>query len=151
MTNNSAIANVRPWRDDLRGARFQNAAMAKRPRKPRLDQYQALREASGWYLAAWRDFAGMTLEDLAEAAGTSKGMVSDLETGALNAKGERAQRFNRDWVDKFAAAIGTTGGFLIDRNPFDADPTLDAWQEAYRDLSSDQRELAIKLVRQLKG
>jgi transcriptional regulator with XRE-family HTH domain len=92
--------------------------MAKRPRKPREGQYEAYRQASGWYLAAWRDRRGLTLEELAGEVGTSKGVVSDLETGARRSSGALAQRFNRDDVDHFARALGVTGGFLIDVNPY---------------------------------
>lgn len=123
--------------------------MAKRPRKPRLDLYEAMRDASGWYLAAWRDFRGLTLEDLADEAGTSKGMVSDLETGARNSKGQIAQRFNRDWLDKFSAALGVRRGHLIDVNPYAVDEQETAWAELFRNFTPEQRALAINLARQI--
>lgn len=123
--------------------------MARRPRKPRLDQYETLKEASGWYLAAWRDHRELTLEELAAEVGTSKGMVSDLETGALKSNGERAQRFNRDWVDKFSQALGTTGGFLIDVNPFGSEGRLAELSETFRKLSEEDRSVVIELAASL--
>ena len=43
---------------------------------------EALREASGWYAAAWRDFKKITQQELADEVGSSRGQVSDLETGS---------------------------------------------------------------------
>lgn len=120
--------------------------MARRPRKPRLDQYEAFKKASGWYLAAWRDHRGLTLEELAAEVDITKGMVSDFETGALKSNGTQAQRFNRDWVDKFAKALGTTGGYLIDINPFGDESKLVAIADVYRRLSDADREVAVSLV-----
>lgn len=39
-------------------------------------------DGSAWFLKAWRTHRGLTLQALAEAAGTSRGYVSDLERGA---------------------------------------------------------------------
>jgi transcriptional regulator with XRE-family HTH domain len=83
--------------------------MARKPRSARHALYEEYRAASGWYLAAWRDYRGLTLEDLADELGKTKGYVSDLETGA--ARGGRASnRFNRDTLMAVAQAVGTTGG-----------------------------------------
>lgn len=151
MTNNSAIANVRLLRDDFRGRRFHNVGMAKRPRKPRIEQYEAFKEASGWYLAAWRDFRGLTLEELADEAQTSKGVVSDMETGALKSSGDRAQRFNRDWIDRFSKALGTSGGFLIDVNPYAVDPAVFDLGRRYGELSAADRTAVEQLVSHLES
>lgn len=115
--------------------------MAKRSRKVREDDVHAkFRAASGWYLAAWRDKRGLTLEELAEEVGTSRGVVSDLETGAFRKNGAKAQRFNRDDVEKFAAALGTTGGFLIDVNPFENSLKVELAEKAEQ---LDERDLEL--------
>lgn len=129
-----------------------NANMPKRPRKQRTqEQLEAYKEASGWYLAAWRDYRGLTLEELAEEVGTSKGVVSDLETGAKRANGQLAQRFNKDDVSRFAKALDTTGGFLLDMNPFTVDPdTYDLGSKIQR-LDRQSQSLVRDLTERLLG
>lgn len=95
-----------------------DANMASYARKTRpIEVYEAFRQASGWYLAAWRDFSGLTLDDMSAELGHSKGYISDLETGAVRA-GRPPTRFNRDLIEKVARVVNTTGGRLIDVNPF---------------------------------
>ena len=125
--------------------------MAKRPRKPRLEQYEAFREASGWYLAAWRDYRNLTLEDLAAEAGTSKGVVSDMETGNQKSNGTKAQRFNRDWIERFARALDCTGGYLIDVNPFVQDPQLAETSAKLRKLAPEDRHMIDGMIDRLLG
>lgn len=123
--------------------------MAK-PRKGRADLYASYRAASGWYLAAWRDFKGLTLDDLAAEIGSSKGYVSDLETGA--SRPDRAiRRFNRDIVDSVAKALGTTGGRLIDINPYALDEDEDRFGNVIRTLDPDQRRAVLQLAETLGG
>lgn len=118
---------------------------ARRPRKPRLDQYEAYKAASGWYLAAWRDHRGLTLEELAAEIDSSKGFVSDLETGATDKDGKQ-RRFNRDLVEKLARALGTTGGFLIDSNPFAPAGRFDDRAGAIRRLPERDQDEVFRLV-----
>lgn len=113
--------------------------------------HASYKEASGWYLAAWRDFVGMTLEELAEQVGTSKGVVSDLETGARRSNGALAQRFNKDDVERFARALSTTGGDLLDTNPFAGEPDLGAFMAKIRRLGSDDRKYLEELADRLLG
>ena len=123
--------------------------MAIRPRKARHDQYQAYRDASGWWLAAWRDYRGLTLDELAEELGRTKGYVSDIETGPVRG-GRPATRFNRDTVDQMAKALGTTGGRLIDVNPFDLDEPAEGVAHILRDLDQPSRDAVIQMVEQLR-
>jgi transcriptional regulator with XRE-family HTH domain len=57
--------NVRCQRDDISPQISQGANMA----------------GQEWYLKAWRTHRGLTLQALAELAGTSRGYISDLESG----------------------------------------------------------------------
>jgi len=82
-----------------------------------MEVYETYRQASGWYLAAWRDFSGLTLDDMSAELGHSKGYISDLETGAVRA-GRPPTRFNRDLIEKVSLVVNTSGGRLIDVNPF---------------------------------
>ena len=55
---------------------------------------------SPWRLKAWREERGLSLVELATAAGTSKGYLSDLERGK--------RPFNARIATKLAAALGIT-------------------------------------------
>jgi len=109
-------------------------------RAPRFADHTTYRANSGWWLAAWRDYVGMTLLELAEAMDTSKGQVSDLETGNGTA------RYNRDWVERAAKALSIPQGYLMDVNPFAADEVLERMISAYRDLEDDERATAAGMV-----
>ncbi len=53
---------------------------------------------AGWHLRAWRKSRKLTVERFAAMIDTSPGQLSDLETGK--------RRWNRDWVEKCASALG---------------------------------------------
>lgn len=123
--------------------------MAIRPRKARHDLYQTYRDASGWWAAAWRDYRGLTLDELAEELGRTKGYVSDIETGASR-HGRPATRFNRDTIDQMAKALNTTGGRLIDVNPFALEEHGEGIESIFRDLDRPSRDAVIQLVESLR-
>lgn len=106
--------------------------MAKRPKEP--GHYDDLRAKSGWYAAAWRDHRGLSLQDMADAMGSSRGQISDLETGAKT-------RYNRDWLERFCTALDVAAGDLIDTNPFKEDARFAAVRRAFPQL--DQNDLAM--------
>jgi len=124
--------------------------MARRPRKPRTADYDRYRSSSGWWLGAWRDYRGLTLEELASEVDLTKGMISDLETGALRSTGNRAQRFNADTIDAMAKALNVRPGWLLDVNPFAADPHWLAVTEGFEDLDDQARAAVAGLVQQLR-
>lgn len=61
------------------------------------------------YLKAWREFRRMSQEKLAEEIGTTKAVISLLESGQrpLSAK----------WLRKIAPVLRTTPGHLLDHDP----------------------------------
>lgn len=61
------------------------------------------------YLQAWRKFRRMTQQELADGIGTTKAVVSLLESGdrPLSAK----------WLRKIAPVLKTTPGHLLDHDP----------------------------------
>jgi transcriptional regulator with XRE-family HTH domain len=67
---------------------------------------------SGWHLKAWRKARGLSQEALAEKAGTSKGYLSDLESGKRPIPPGRL-------VDRIAAALEIQPADLF-RSPDDA-------------------------------
>ncbi|MCZ4109557.1 helix-turn-helix transcriptional regulator [Brevundimonas diminuta] len=122
--------------------------MARKPRSGRAELYETYREASGWYLAAWRDFRGLTLEELAAELGVSKGYLSDLETGAFRS-GRNPTRFNRETLQAAAKALQTTGGRLIDVNPNEMDERADQIEIIFRDLDPASRDAVIQMAQTL--
>lgn len=141
---------VRHCRTDLIADCSDIPNMAEKPRKARHDLYPEYRRRSGWYLAAWRDFAGLTLEDLAEELSKSKGYVSDLETGA--ARPDRPPtRFNRDLVERVAEVVGTTGGRLIDVNPFEVTDRMKRLNEAVAQLDDAGQDAVLEMAERWLG
>lgn len=65
-----------------------------------------------FYLRERRNYAGLTQQALADAMGTTKGVVSQLETGFT--------RYNEDWVVKAAQALRIEPADLL--TPLDAVP-----------------------------
>lgn len=87
------------------------------------------------YLGAWRKFRRMTQEELAERVGTTKAVISLLESGQrpLSAK----------WLRKFAPVLRTTPGHLLDHDP-ESLPTdvIDIWSQIpVRDRDTARRVL----------
>lgn len=117
--------------------------MTAKPRKTR--PYEDYRARSGWYLAAWRDIKGLTLEDLAAELGRSRGYISDLETGAVRPP-RAATRFNRDLIEQVAKVVGTTGGRLIDVNPFELDEQMDRLDAAIARLDHAGRAAILNMA-----
>ncbi|CAN7172174.1 helix-turn-helix domain-containing protein [Brevundimonas sp. LjRoot202] len=123
--------------------------MSDKPHKTRpLELYEEYREKSGWYLAAWRDWAGLTLEELASELGRSRGYISDLETGAVR-KDRPPTRFNRDLVQQVANAVGTKGGRLIDVNPFTAWEHEERLNSTLSRLADEDRNAVLDMAERL--
>jgi transcriptional regulator with XRE-family HTH domain len=99
---------------------FYNANMTERPRN---------------HLRAWREFRKMTQEQLADAVGTDKGVISLLESGARG--------LSDKWLRRLAPVLGTSAGHLLDHDPNEL-PTdiIDIWSEiAERDKATARRVL----------
>lgn len=71
-------------------------------------------------LASWRRFRHLTQEELAELVGTTKAVISNLETGARG--------LSDKWLRRLAPALNTSPGYIMDHDPNDL-PTavLDVW------------------------
>lgn len=90
-------------------------------------------------LQAWREFRRLTQVELAEAVGTTAGMISHLESG------ERG--LSSKWLRRLAPALGTSPGFLLDHNPFDLDnDILEIWNRADQAQKKQIRAVAEALV-----
>lgn len=84
------------------------------------------------YLREWRKHAGLTQEQLAEAVGTSKSQISELERYNL--------QLSPKWLIRLAPVLKTQPGFILDHNPDDLDnDIIDIWS---RIPERDRRQAA---------
>jgi len=73
-----------------------------------------------FFLRQWREFRGMTQDELAEEVDTSKGYLSQME------RGDRP--YNRKWLLKFATALHIRPDQLLGPPPHLSDK--DSWSDA---------------------
>lgn len=92
------------------------------------------------FLRHWRKKKGLTLEELAEKVGTTKAVVSLLEN--------EKRPLSAKWLRKFAEALDTTPGRILDVDPNEASAeVLDIWDH----MSKRDRPRAIRVLRSLTG
>jgi len=91
------------------------------------------------HLAAWREFRGMTQEQLGEAAGTTGSTISMLE------RGERG--LSVKWLLRLAPALKTTPGFIIDHDPREIPADVMALWEA---IPHERRDQAMRVLETFK-
>lgn len=95
--------------------------------------------ASRNHLRAWRTFRGMTQEQLANAVDTTKGVISQIESGDRGLSGK--------WLNRLAPVLGTTPGFLLDHDPNDL-PT--AFLDVINEIPEDRRDLALDVLKRFR-
>lgn len=61
------------------------------------------------YLRAWREYRGLTQEELAEKVGTTKAVISLLEN--------EKRPLSSKWLRKLAEALSTQPGYILDHDP----------------------------------
>lgn len=91
------------------------------------------------HLRAWRKFRLLTQEELADAVGTTKAVISNLENG------ERG--LSDKWLFRLAPALQTKPGTLLDHDPNDL-PTdvLDTWAA----IPEENRAQALRVLESFK-
>lgn len=92
------------------------------------------------FLQAWRKFRDMTQDELAEAVGTTKAVISLLESGQrpLSAK----------WLRKLAPVLKTTPGHLLDHDPAEMSADIfDIWMHADSRQRRQIADIAKTIVR----
>lgn len=78
------------------------------------------------YLRQWREHARLSQDELAEAAGTTKGVISLLEN--------EKRPLSSKWLRKFAEILGTQPGYILDLDPTEMDPEIfEAWQSVRKE------------------
>lgn len=91
-------------------------------------------------LRAWREYRGLTQEQLAEKANTAGNVIGLLESG------ERG--LSDKWLQRLAPILGTTAGFLLDHDPNDIDA---AFVEAALEVPKDRRAQALRILKTFTG
>ncbi len=120
--NRISSGKVYSPRNDFQGAPAQTANMAK--------------TADPNHLRAWRDFRKLTQEQLAESVGTTKAVISLLESGD--------RQLSSKWLRRLAPALNTRPGFLLDFDPEDMDQEM---LSAILAVPKSSREQAIKVLK----
>lgn len=88
------------------------------------------------YLREWRKKREMTQEQLAEAVGTTKSQISELERYNL--------RLSDKWLRRLAPVLKVQQGWILDYSPDDLNADiLDTWGQ----IDEDDREQAIRVLR----
>lgn len=71
-------------------------------------------------LRAWRKHKKMTQQELADAVGTAKSVISDLERGVV--------QLSDKWLRRLAPVLDTKPGYILDYEPDDLDSDIiDIW------------------------
>lgn len=92
------------------------------------------------YLREWRQFRGMTQQQLAEAVGTNANMIQYLESGerGLSAK----------WLRRLAPILDTTSGMILDHDPHTLDSDIiEIWATASNREKRQIADVAKAIVR----
>jgi transcriptional regulator with XRE-family HTH domain len=92
------------------------------------------------HLRAWREWANLSQQRLAEMAGTSFQVIGYLERGRT--------QLSAKWLRRLAPAIGITPGLLLDHDPAELDRDLiDTWVKATPRERKQIAEIAVAITR----
>lgn len=87
----------------------ENSAMSKRGPYKKSAQKAAPPRWRRTFLAEWRDFRGLTQEELAAKANVSVGLISAIES--------QKSAYSAESLDSLARALGIERGMLLDVSP----------------------------------
>lgn len=114
---------------------FHNLGSARIGAFPQNVKMETRKNGGPNYLKAWRDRRRMTLEELAEAIGTSASVIGYLESGerGLSAK----------WLRRLAPALKITPGLLLDHHPDKlSDDMIKMWTNATEEKKQQITDMA---------
>lgn len=124
ITDKSQAPNVRDLRNDWPDGCSYNHDMERPPH----------------YLREWRSFRRMTQQELADAIGTSKSAISDLERGVL--------QLSPKWLNRLAPVLKTQPGHILDHDPEELDnDIIDIWSR----IPERDKEQARRVLRSFTG
>lgn len=109
--------------------RMQNASMAKRVR-PRFKSGPRRH-----FIRQWREYRGLTQEQLAERIDVTAGTISQLENGRIS--------YTQPTLEAIAEALQTTPGDILNVDPTREGAIWSIWET----LATADREQVIKIVR----
>lgn len=145
MANAMASISVRHCGNDAPEGISYPVNMAKRRTFRSIEILEDLRRTSGWYLAAWRDYRGLSQDELSAETGIKKSALSELENGRVRSDG-RKPRFNRDTIASLVQALGITEGMLFDVNPMSANPDWMDQFDAMRKQAHMSPDAALRTI-----
>lgn len=92
------------------------------------------------YLRQWREKKQLTQEELADRVGTTKAVISLLEN--------EKRPLSSKWLRKFADALGTTPGRILDIDPDEVSAeAYNLWDK----IGPKDRPRAVRVLRGLTG
>lgn len=101
-----------------------------------LEYIRDMDERRPHYLREWRLFRKMTQEQLAEAVGTSKSQISELERFNL--------QLSPKWLRRLGPVLGVQPGHILDHDPNDLNSDIiDIWAR----IPESDRETAVRVLR----
>lgn len=129
QSSHNARLEARPYPrrnvSDGKKGKAQTARMGKKASKESVN-----------HLRAWREFRGMTQEELAEKVDTAGNVIGLLESGGRG--------LSNKWLNKLAPALGTRPGFLLDFDPNDVDREL---IELVLEIDQKRRPQAVEILK----
>jgi transcriptional regulator with XRE-family HTH domain len=133
MANFLASPSVSQQHYDMRPAAGHSANMSKR-------------STIGWYLQEWREFRGLTQDQLAEMSGYSKPYISQLENGV--------RQFTEELLSVFSKALNVEPIDLIALDPKalkgEVEPSATI-EQIYKSLNALDRRRYIEFGKTLKS
>lgn len=95
------------------------------------------------FLKEWREFRGFTQENLAEAVGTDKSVISLLESGGRG--------LSDKWARRLSGPLRTSAGMILDHDPNSlATSILEIWGEVPDDQKA-QAQAVLETFRKRKS
>lgn len=91
-----------------------------------------------FYLKQWREYRGLTQEQLAHRVGKTQGLISQLEQGST--------QYTEEMLHTLAHALNCQPADLLMRNPADTEAPWSIWET----LPPVQRLQAIEIMKALK-
>lgn len=91
-----------------------------------------------FFLRQWREFRGLTQQELAERTGRTKGYISNIERGE--------SRYNEDILEELASALLCESWELIGRDPTVEDDSASDIVDIWDHIPSGNRQQARQIL-----
>ena len=88
------------------------------------------------FLKEWREFRHLTQEALAAAVGTSKSVISLIESGG--------RKLSDKWARRLAIPLKVRPGWLLDQDPYEMSTSI---LEVWGSIPEDQQAQAIMVLK----